>query len=206
MRQDPGLIAMLDSIVGSLADQNWAVMPNFLPATIVSELVSEIRTHASAGIMRPAGVGRGADFQVRAEIRSDMIHWLDLAALTPPEQVAWDQLAALRTALNRQLFLGLRELESHLTLYPPGAAYARHVDNFRNASRRRVSAIIYLNSDWQPSDGGILRLYDSAESRVIAEVEPRAGTLACFLSADVPHEVLPATKERMSLTGWFLDR
>ena len=35
---------------------------------------------------------------------------------------------------------------------------------------------------------------------------PQAGTLALFLSADMPHEVLPATRERLSLTGWFRRR
>jgi SM-20-related protein len=27
-----------------------------------------------------------------------------------------------------------------------------------------------------------------------------------FLSADLPHEVLPASRERLSLTGWFRRR
>ncbi len=35
---------------------------------------------------------------------------------------------------------------------------------------------------------------------------PQLGTLAVFLSANLPHEVLPATRERLSLTGWFRRR
>ena len=35
---------------------------------------------------------------------------------------------------------------------------------------------------------------------------PQAGTLALFLSGEMPHEVLPATRERLSLTGWFRRR
>lgn len=49
-----------------------------------------------------------------------------------------------------------------------------------------------------------MRLYlsDGREHDVL----PQAGTLALFLSGDMPHEVLPATRERRSLTGWFRRR
>jgi SM-20-related protein len=36
--------------------------------------------------------------------------------------------------------------------------------------------------------------------------EPTGGCLVVFLSGEVPHEVLPATRERLSLTGWFRRR
>jgi len=32
---------------------------------------------------------------------------------------------------------------------------------------------------------------------------PEGGSLVVFLSAGFEHEVLPATRERMSITGWF---
>ena len=35
---------------------------------------------------------------------------------------------------------------------------------------------------------------------------PSAGTLVLSISAELPHEVLPATRERLSLTGWFRRR
>jgi SM-20-related protein len=37
-------------------------------------------------------------------------------------------------------------------------------------------------------------------------VLPQAGSLLLFLSADMPHEVLPASRDRLSLTGWFRRR
>ena len=37
-------------------------------------------------------------------------------------------------------------------------------------------------------------------------VSPEAGTVVCFLSAEFEHEVMPAKKERASLTGWFRKR
>jgi SM-20-related protein len=34
-------------------------------------------------------------------------------------------------------------------------------------------------------------------------VAPRAGTLVCFLSERIPHEVLAAHVDRISIAGWF---
>jgi SM-20-related protein len=46
-------------------------------------------------------------------------------------------------------------------------------------------------------------MYDDERVR---DVLPVAGTLVCFLSDRFEHEVLPATRERLSLTGWFRRR
>ena len=40
----------------------------------------------------------------------------------------------------------------------------------------------------------------------LRDVLPVAGTLVCFLSDRFDHEVLPATRERLALTGWFRRR
>ena len=52
--------------------------------------------------------------------------------------------------------------------------------------------------------GGALRLYLADQTEL--DVLPSAGTLVLFISAELPHEVLPATRERLSLTGWFRRR
>jgi len=42
-----------------------------------------------------------------------------------------------------------------LTSYPgAGARYAAHTDTFEGDPARRVTAILYLNPDWRPGDGG----------------------------------------------------
>jgi SM-20-related protein len=38
------------------------------------------------------------------------------------------------------------------------------------------------------------------------DVLPVAGRLVCFRSDLLEHEVLPATRERLSLTGWLIDK
>ncbi|MDQ6997923.1 MAG: 2OG-Fe(II) oxygenase [Mariprofundus sp.] len=35
------------------------------------------------------------------------------------------------------------------------------------------------------------------------QVMPQAGRLVTFISEQFPHEVLPASRDRLSLTGWF---
>jgi len=110
----------------------------------------------------------------------------------------------LREQLDRELFLGLRELEAHYALYPPGARYARHRDRFRDDDARVLSAVLYLNDDWNEADGGALRLYfDTGVSTPYRDIAPHAGTLVLFLSAEFDHEVLPATRERLSVAAWF---
>ena len=83
------------------------------------------------------------------------------------------------------------------------AAYARHLDRFRDNDARVLSSVLYLNADWQADDGGALRLHLSDGP---LDVTPTGGTLALFLSADVEHEVLPARRERLSVAGWFRRR
>jgi SM-20-related protein len=110
---------------------------------------------------------------------------------------------ALRVALNRRLLLGMEEFEAHFACYPPGAGYARHRDRFADDDARVLSLVAYLNADWPDDAGGALRLHLPGGIRDIA---PRAGTTVLFLSDEIEHEVLPATRERWSIAGWFRRR
>ena len=193
----------LDPLLDDLAEQGWAIVANALPADLTLELAQECRARASQGALQPAGVGRGSAHGVQEGVRGDHIQWLE-----PGQCAAGDRYLAmlddLRGQLNQALYLGLEDYEGHFALYPPGTFYQKHLDRFRDDDRRAVSAVFYLNSDWLPEHGGALRLYlaDGWELDVL----PEAGTLVVFLSADLPHEVLPATRERLSLTGWFRRR
>ena len=194
----------MKQIADDLASKSWAVCSEFLPSTICSELAGEVRSLRQAAKMHAAGVGRGTELQVARSIRSDAIFWLDEQNLSSAQKFAFDQLELLRIVLNRELYLGLRELEAHLTYYPPNGHYTKHVDNFRGESKRILSCIIYLNPAWSDTDGGGLKIFSPVnEDFLVAEIPPRSGTLACFLSRDIPHEVATTTKERLSLTGWF---
>jgi SM-20-related protein len=40
----------------------------------------------------------------------------------------------------------------------------------------------------------------------LLDIEPLGGRLVCFLTAGREHEVLPAGRERLSISGWFRAR
>ncbi len=197
----------MDTLIDALAEQGWVEQADFLSPSLTRELAEECRRRAANGQLTPAGIGRGDAQQVREGIRGDHTDWLE-----PGQSPACDRyltlMDELRQQLNRQLFLGLEDFECHFALYPPGTFYQRHLDRFRDDDLRTVSAVIYLNEDWRDTDGGQLRLYldDGAAGERLLDVQPQGGRLACFLSAEVPHEVLPASRERLSLTGWFRRR
>jgi len=47
---------------------------------------------------------------------------------------------------------------------------------------------------------------DREQSANYQDVPPEGGTLVCFMSERFWHEVLPARRLRLSLTGWFRRR
>lgn len=193
----------LDQLLDDLAEQGWAIATNALPVDLTLELAQECRARANQGGLQPAGVGRGSAHGVQEGVRGDHIQWLEPGQCAAGDRYL-DMLDDLRGQLNQALYLGLEDYEGHFALYPPGTFYQKHLDRFRDDDRRAVSAVFYLNTDWLPEQGGALRLY-LADGREL-DVLPEAGTLVVFLSADLPHEVLPATRERLSLTGWLRRR
>ncbi len=51
-----------------------------------------------------------------------------------------------------------------------------------------------------------LVLYRGDEPGAIERILPSPGLMVLFLSEDFPHEVLPATRSRHSIAGWFSGR
>lgn len=195
----------LQDIAGDLVREGWSACKDWLPASFVAPLAAEARERRAASAFHRAGVGVGRRHE--PPVRGDEIVWLEQALATPSQRAAFDRLEALRLALNRELALGLFELETHFSVYPPGARYTTHLDRFHDDDSRVLSVVLYLNRDWRAADGGALRLYlETADREPFIDVPPVGGTLVAFLSGRFPHEVLPARRERLSLTGWFRRR
>ena len=188
-------------VTSALATDGWFVMPDLLSAAQTQALAAECRAMHEARQLTPARVGAT---RTATPLRGDSTHWFQAGAMSAPQQAFTDRLDALRLALNRELMLGLVECESHYAVYPPGAGYTRHIDRLRDSDARVVSAVFYLNEGWQDADGGALRLYlDGGSHR---DIYPHAGKLLLFLSAQFEHEVLPATRDRMSIACWMRQR
>jgi SM-20-related protein len=196
-----------EQIALGLADRGWCVTRDFLTPLHVTQLRHEALQMWRRGKFRHAGVGRGADLQVRTEIRTDRVLWLDGESCTGAQRLYLDALERLRQEVNRTLLLGLFEFEGHLAVYPEGTYYRKHLDQFRGVALRTLTCSLYLNLDWGDGDGGELRLYTDPEDPDRYEaIQPLGGTLVTFLSARFLHEVMPARRERISITGWFKRR
>ena len=194
----------ITAIVEDVAARGYAIAPGFLGANVIDALRVRMRTLEREGLLANAGVGRGSDRTLRTDIRGDRIRWLDEAAPDPAFEPVRRALETLRVALNRELALGALEFEGHYALYPAGARYARHKDRFRDDDARVLSIVLYLNDGWRADDGGALRLF--LDERNTIDVVPAAGTLVAFLADRFDHEVLPANRPRVSVTGWFRRR
>jgi SM-20-related protein len=197
--------AVFDEIIDALVEPGWIVRQGLFPDDYLRELVAEVQSLWQAGDFRRAKIGQGDAQTVQTEIRSDFIHWLDPEQLTPLQQRYWDFIQQLRETINRTLYLGLVNFEAHFAVYPAGAYYKKHLDQFKTTQHRMVTCLLYLNEAWQAEDGGQLRIYDPADpaGETHYEVLPTFGTFVCFRSDLIYHEVLPSRRERFSLTGWL---
>jgi SM-20-related protein len=186
-----------------LTSTGWHVRDGFVAAADVAALRASAELRAARGEFRPAKIGAGNARQARTDLRGDYICWWQ-APLLPAEIVLNGALNALRNELNRELSLGLFETELHYARYAPGAAYARHSDQPHGSRDRVATLVIYLNQAWCAADGGQLRLYIPPQNS--RDVMPVGGRLVLFMSEGREHEVLPATRERLSVTGWLRRR
>ncbi|WP_407293684.1 2OG-Fe(II) oxygenase [Stutzerimonas zhaodongensis] len=192
-----------DTIIDDLAEHGWSLRRSFLSDDLTLSLAAECRKREAQGALAPAGIGRGDALTIREGIRGDQIQWLE-PGQSPLCDRYLELMDGLRQRMNQTLFLGLEEFECHFALYPPGAFYKTHLDRFRDDDSRCVTAVVYLNPNWQPADGGELRMHFADGSH--RDIPPVAGDLLVFLSGDFPHEVLVTHTDRLSLTGWFRRR
>ncbi len=200
-------LADFDQVATDLAERGFSVQPSFWSALEARALAAESRKLWEEGGFRPAGVGRGASFRIRPQVRNDRVLWIDPARMTETQRYYLARMERLRLALNQALYLGLFGFEAHFTVYAVGAHYRTHRDRFAGASHRVLSCITYLNEDWKAEDGGVLRLYlGGAQTGAYKDIPPLAGTLVVFFSERLYHEVLPAMRARFSISGWFTRR
>jgi SM-20-related protein len=190
-------------LIDQLAERGFGFTDDFVDAKLLAGLRARCLELNAAGNLRPAKVGRGSQERLAPEVRGDFISWLE-APERDAEHSLLTKLDELRAALNRGLMAGLEDFQGHFALYPRGAAYARHFDRLVGTDVRAISAALYLNDGWLPEHGGSLRIYTGGGRS--EELLPLGGRLVAFLSDRFEHEVLPATRERMSFTGWFRRR
>lgn len=187
-------------IAAALEHTGYIVLDRALPDELLAAL--HARCHDDdAARFHAAQVGRGNAKQRIDSIRGDAIDWLDASNSTDQAYLA--RMEELRQGLNAALYLGLFDYECHYAIYGEGAGYAKHSDVLQGKKNRILTTVLYLNADWQASDGGELLIYDPSGETVIETISPTIGTMVIFLSEQFPHEVLVSRATRRSIAGWF---
>lgn len=190
-----------DQVVSDILQKGWSVTDGFFSPAMVDALMADV-AELDNSYMHRAGVGRSSDFQVALDRRRDYIRWID--PINPARTAFLDAMSELRLEFNRRLILGLWDYEAHFARYEEGAFYEKHLDAFKGKSNRVLSTVLYLNEDWNESDGGELVLFDEHDhTQELGRFAPMKGRLAVFLSEEFPHEVLKAKRTRHSIAGWF---
>ncbi len=147
-----------------------------------------------------AGIGNQFNLTEEKAIRSDKIHWIDNGSAQEAEQAFVAGIGSFTNYLNRTCYTGIHDWEFHYACFEKGNYYKRHLDRFKNDESRKFSVVTYLNEDWTEDDGGTLVLYlPGGDLRIL----PKWGTTVVFKSDLIEHEVLPAKRNRYSVTGWL---
>ncbi len=197
------LTSHLNQLADSVAETGYAVIDDFLSNEEIDSIFSLDSFKNGLLQFKKAGIGKNQDRQINEAIRGDYIQWIDPNNAEPPLLTYFDKLRQVIAFVNQSLFLSLKDCEVHQTIYPIGSFYKRHLDQFKKDDHRKLSVICYLNKDWKEADGGQLRMFIGNESK---DIFPLAGRLVCFRSDLLEHEVLPAKRARLSLTGWLIDK
>ncbi|MBI6194155.1 2OG-Fe(II) oxygenase [Providencia rettgeri] len=187
----------INKLIDSLSSQGWYVWDDFLTLSDIQRIKQCI-----PNTLQDARIGHRDSLQGNKAIRGDQTVWLE------PEMGSsivhyLNKMEQVRQELNCQLYLGLRDFETHFCRYPNGGFYKKHVDNPRGVGRRKITTVLYMNEQWHPSDGGELVVYDQEDNQLF-KLEPIAGRMIFFMSEEFPHEVLLTEQTRESIAGWFL--
>eukprot|EP00746_Dinoflagellata_sp_MGD_P036910 gnl/MRDRNA2_/MRDRNA2_188673_c0_seq1.p1 gnl/MRDRNA2_/MRDRNA2_188673_c0~~gnl/MRDRNA2_/MRDRNA2_188673_c0_seq1.p1 ORF type:complete len:303 (+),score=56.54 gnl/MRDRNA2_/MRDRNA2_188673_c0_seq1:109-1017(+) len=182
-----------------------------------------------AGVVQSAGTGEQGSVK---DDRGDFVVWLssdkgkcdqdiDVAAgyidksEAKESQICIARLEAHMHHLVKEIDEGLVPGPIMGAIYPPGrgAQFRTHVDN-PEGDGRRITAVYYINVDWQIEDGATLRAWTSgsASHDELVEIAPVADRLVLFDAEKVYHAVTPNVSEdltpggkgyRCALTLWF---
>jgi SM-20-related protein len=189
-----------DDIIDSFIENKVGISDNFLSVALSNHLKNNLKDLYATNKLKNAGTGNETIILKDTLVRSDKIYWLDRIHNDPFENEFFDLMDSFIFYLNSTCYTGITGYEFHYAMYEKGAFYKKHLDQFRNNESRQFSMIMYLNTDWQVSDGGELCIH---HKNYLQNISPNEGKSVFFRSNELEHEVLITNKIRMSITGWL---
>ncbi len=189
-----------ETLIGSLVEGEIGICDNFLPPALALQLQKNLLALEHSNKLRLAGIGNDAVKDPNQQKRGDRIFWIDNESTEPAEAGFFRLIAEFIVYLNESCYAGINACEFHYALYETGSSYKRHVDQFHRNSDRKFSLVSYLNTDWLYTDGGELCIYQPGH---IERILPHMEKTVLFRSDRCEHEVLEASRPRMSITGWL---
>ena len=182
---------LTDQQLDTFVTNGWLIIDDVFNSTALLALQAE------SGFIDYRDAALTAGVRI-SDIRGDKIRWITenfFAGFFYLESI--NELAAL---FNRSLFAGIRHSEAHYACYPIGFGYQWHSDNPAGRDERVISAVFYLNDDWEATDGGALEVVD--KHGVHHKVMPVANRLIIF-DSDLRHQVQIAHRQRYSIATWM---
>lgn len=204
------------NVIKDMNKYGVCVVDNFLGTEKGLAVLSEVLNMYSAGLFKDGQlVSNKAGANDLKTIRGDQITWLD-GKEKECQNIGMliSQVDAIIMRANKMRNNGKMgnytingRTKAMVACYPGhGSHYVKHVDN-PNRDGRCITAIYYLNRDWDiKKNGGLLRIFPEGWSDQVADIEPLFDRILFFWSdRRNPHEVQPAYKTRYAITLWYFD-
>ena len=130
--------------IKSFANQGYVILDEVLSASELQLLNQEFDHLLKSQAFDKAQVAASPSQEL---IRGDWTFWLDEKS-PPTFRKVFSSLKTWSLLLNENFYCGTTELEAHLAYYPAGPGYQKHWDQATGCSRRKISLVLYLNSNW----------------------------------------------------------
>ncbi|CAK1551013.1 unnamed protein product [Leptosia nina] len=214
MDQTDPFYEICQRVIRDMTQYGVCVLNNFLGKERGLLVLQEVLEMYRSGIFTAGQLVSNPGSTEAQTIRSDRITWIDgkekhcyhIGQLI--SQVDNIILKANKMANNGKMgnYIIHGRTKAMVACYPgSGSHYVKHVDN-PNKDGRCITAIYYLNLDWDVKRcGGLLRVFPEGTNQV-ADIAPIFDRMLFFWSdRRNPHEVQPAYATRYAITLWYFD-
>eukprot|EP00746_Dinoflagellata_sp_MGD_P017449 gnl/MRDRNA2_/MRDRNA2_140047_c0_seq1.p1 gnl/MRDRNA2_/MRDRNA2_140047_c0~~gnl/MRDRNA2_/MRDRNA2_140047_c0_seq1.p1 ORF type:complete len:441 (+),score=80.01 gnl/MRDRNA2_/MRDRNA2_140047_c0_seq1:29-1351(+) len=197
--------------------QHVVCIDSFADQACIDNVHAEIKHARSKGLLQDSNTSWRGESVYWTDYKNDL-GWASLKILV-------DNVDGLIRQLKADGVPGMANVTSRMrpmvACYPGNGARSKmHFDNHCADGKgdycngRRLTATVYFNTGWQPSHGGLLRVFNANKKKLCSTVDgsvkvdiaPIAGRLVLYWSDfRVPHEVRPVHVDRYAVTLWYMD-